>query len=179
MEQGDVLHSQHPEWPALDRALWGGPHPEHEGQLLSLQDHLLQGGHAPLPLRATLLPPAPHGSRWGKRREHLPKQPAPTSPHPTQAKYWSSNIHEVQGAVFSRSGRVLHRLFGKWNEGLYRGPLPGGQCIWKPSKWGDGGGLGRVRAAMEVHLPQPLPSRQTPCPQTTSETSASPSLPWS
>uniref|UniRef100_A0A671EG85 Oxysterol-binding protein n=1 Tax=Rhinolophus ferrumequinum TaxID=59479 RepID=A0A671EG85_RHIFE len=50
-----------------------------------------------------------------------------------KAKYWSSNIHEVQGAVFSRSGRVLHRLFGKWNEGLYRGPPPGGQCIWKPN----------------------------------------------
>ncbi|XP_003786495.1 oxysterol-binding protein-related protein 7 [Otolemur garnettii] len=50
-----------------------------------------------------------------------------------KAKYWSSNIHEVQGAVFSRSGRVLHRLFGKWHEGLYRGPTPGGQCIWKPN----------------------------------------------
>uniref|UniRef100_A0A452QE78 Oxysterol binding protein like 7 n=1 Tax=Ursus americanus TaxID=9643 RepID=A0A452QE78_URSAM len=54
-----------------------------------------------------------------------------------KAKYWSSNIHEVQGAVFSRSGRVLHRLSGKWHEGLYRGTLPSGQCIWKPSKWGD------------------------------------------
>ncbi|XP_068386779.1 oxysterol-binding protein-related protein 7 isoform X5 [Eschrichtius robustus] len=50
-----------------------------------------------------------------------------------KAKYWSSNVHEVQGAVFSRSGRVLHRLFGKWPEGLYRGPPPGGQCIWKPN----------------------------------------------
>ncbi|XP_042111816.1 oxysterol-binding protein-related protein 7 isoform X2 [Ovis aries] len=50
-----------------------------------------------------------------------------------KAKYWSSNVHEVQGAVFSRSGRVLHRLFGKWHEGLYRGPQPGGQCIWKPN----------------------------------------------
>lgn len=50
-----------------------------------------------------------------------------------KAKYWSSNIHEVQGAVLSRSGRVLHRLFGKWHEGLYRGPPPGGQCIWKPN----------------------------------------------
>uniref|UniRef100_A0A4W2F5U5 Oxysterol-binding protein n=1 Tax=Bos indicus x Bos taurus TaxID=30522 RepID=A0A4W2F5U5_BOBOX len=50
-----------------------------------------------------------------------------------KAKYWSSNVHEVQGAVFSRSGRVLHRLFGKWHEGLYRGPPPGGQCIWKPN----------------------------------------------
>ncbi|XP_044900555.1 oxysterol-binding protein-related protein 7 isoform X1 [Panthera onca] len=50
-----------------------------------------------------------------------------------KAKYWSSNVHEVQGAVFSRSGRVLHRLSGKWHEGLYRGSLPGGQCIWKPN----------------------------------------------
>ncbi|XP_036317329.1 oxysterol-binding protein-related protein 7 isoform X2 [Pipistrellus kuhlii] len=50
-----------------------------------------------------------------------------------KAKYWSSSIHEVQGAVLSRSGRVLHRLFGKWNEGLFRGPPPGGQCIWKPN----------------------------------------------
>ncbi|XP_031208905.1 oxysterol-binding protein-related protein 7 isoform X2 [Mastomys coucha] len=50
-----------------------------------------------------------------------------------KAKYWSSNIHEVQGAVLSKSGRVLHRLFGKWHEGLYRGPPPGGQCIWKPN----------------------------------------------
>ncbi|CAO2645061.1 Oxysterol-binding protein-related protein 7 [Lemmus lemmus] len=50
-----------------------------------------------------------------------------------KAKYWSSNIHEVQGAVLSRSGRVLHRLFGKWHEGLYRGLPPGGQCIWKPN----------------------------------------------
>ncbi|XP_044245211.1 oxysterol-binding protein-related protein 7 isoform X1 [Ursus americanus] len=50
-----------------------------------------------------------------------------------KAKYWSSNIHEVQGAVFSRSGRVLHRLSGKWHEGLYRGTLPSGQCIWKPN----------------------------------------------
>uniref|UniRef100_G3SYX7 Oxysterol-binding protein n=1 Tax=Loxodonta africana TaxID=9785 RepID=G3SYX7_LOXAF len=50
-----------------------------------------------------------------------------------KAKYWSSNIHEVQGAVFSRSGRVLHRLFGKWHEGLYRGPPPSGRCIWKPN----------------------------------------------
>ncbi|CAK7290314.1 Oxysterol-binding protein-related protein 7 [Vulpes lagopus] len=50
-----------------------------------------------------------------------------------KAKYWSSNVHEVQGAVFSRSGRVLHRLSGKWHEGLYRGTLPGGQCIWKPN----------------------------------------------
>lgn len=59
--------------------------------------------------------------------------------------------------MFSRSGRVLHRLSGKWHEGLYRGTLPGGQCIWKPSKWGGRGGLGRGEGGSgTVHLPQPL-----------------------
>ncbi|XP_041520407.1 oxysterol-binding protein-related protein 7 isoform X3 [Microtus oregoni] len=28
---------------------------------------------------------------------------------------------------------LLHRLFGKWHEGLYRGLPPGGQCLWKPN----------------------------------------------
>lgn len=80
-------------------------------------------------------------------------------PPPPQAKYWSSNVHEVQGAVFSRSGRVLHRLFGKWPEGLYRGPPPGGQCIWKPSKWGAWGGLGRGEGSCaQPTCPSPLPS---------------------
>ncbi|XP_038609602.1 oxysterol-binding protein-related protein 7 isoform X1 [Tachyglossus aculeatus] len=50
-----------------------------------------------------------------------------------KAKYWSASVNEVQGAVYSSSGRVLHRLFGKWHEGLYRGSPPHGQCIWKPN----------------------------------------------
>ena len=125
-------------------------------------------------------PAAPAGAvgEWGSRGRgsSLSRLSLP----PPQAKYWSSSIHEVQGAVFSRSGRVLHRLFGKWNEGLFRGPLPGGQCIWKPSKWGDQGELGRTEAAMAQSLcPSPCLRPQTRCPQTTSETSASLSLRWS
>ncbi|KAM5307796.1 oxysterol-binding protein-related protein 7 isoform 2-T2 [Glossophaga mutica] len=68
-----------------------------------------------------------------------------------KAKYWSSSIHEVQGAVFSRSGRVLHRLFGKWNEGLFRGPLPGGQCIWKPIRLGAERADGGAEAVTAFH----------------------------
>uniref|UniRef100_A0A8C5Y271 Oxysterol-binding protein n=1 Tax=Microcebus murinus TaxID=30608 RepID=A0A8C5Y271_MICMU len=82
-----------------------------------------------------------------------------------KAKYWSSSIHEVQGAVFSRSGRVLHRLFGKWHEGLYRGPAPGGQCIWKPSKWGGQGGPGRAKvtkAQSTCRSPLPSPDSMPP-----------------
>ncbi|XP_050790766.1 oxysterol-binding protein-related protein 7 isoform X3 [Gopherus flavomarginatus] len=50
-----------------------------------------------------------------------------------QARYWSSSVNEVQGAVLSRGGQVIHRLFGKWHEGLYRGAPPAGQCLWKPN----------------------------------------------
>ncbi|XP_075767305.1 oxysterol-binding protein-related protein 7 isoform X2 [Pelodiscus sinensis] len=50
-----------------------------------------------------------------------------------KARYWGSSGSEVQGAVFSRSGRVIHQLFGKWHEGLYRGQPPAGQCLWKPN----------------------------------------------
>ncbi|XP_044104749.1 oxysterol-binding protein-related protein 7 isoform X2 [Neovison vison] len=80
-----------------------------------------------------------------------------------KAKYWSSNVHEVQGAVFSRSGRVLHRLSGKWHEGLYRGTLPGGQCIWKPNHERN---FGFTQFALELNeltaeLKRSLPSTDT------------------
>ncbi|XP_067397261.1 oxysterol-binding protein-related protein 7 isoform X2 [Emydura macquarii macquarii] len=50
-----------------------------------------------------------------------------------KARYWGSSVNEVQGAVVSHSGQVIHRLFGKWHEGLYRGVPPAGQCLWKPN----------------------------------------------
>uniref|UniRef100_A0A8B9QFP9 Oxysterol-binding protein n=1 Tax=Apteryx owenii TaxID=8824 RepID=A0A8B9QFP9_APTOW len=48
-----------------------------------------------------------------------------------KARYWGSSVNEVQGAVLSRSGKVVERLAGKWHEGLFRGPAPGGQCVWR------------------------------------------------
>uniref|UniRef100_A0A8C8R7F4 Oxysterol-binding protein n=1 Tax=Pelusios castaneus TaxID=367368 RepID=A0A8C8R7F4_9SAUR len=50
-----------------------------------------------------------------------------------KARYWGSSVNEVQGAVFNPSGQVIHRLFGKWHEGLYRGMPSAGQCLWKPN----------------------------------------------
>ncbi|XP_063156838.1 oxysterol-binding protein-related protein 7 isoform X6 [Candoia aspera] len=50
-----------------------------------------------------------------------------------KARYWGSGINEVQGAIHSHNGKVVHRLFGKWHEGLYRGVAPVGKCFWKPS----------------------------------------------
>ncbi|XP_062451573.1 oxysterol-binding protein-related protein 7 isoform X2 [Rhea pennata] len=48
-----------------------------------------------------------------------------------KARYWGSGVNEVQGAVLSRSGKVVERLAGKWHEGLFRGPAAGGQCVWR------------------------------------------------
>ncbi|XP_026523908.1 oxysterol-binding protein-related protein 6-like isoform X1 [Notechis scutatus] len=31
-----------------------------------------------------------------------------------------------------QEGKVVHRLFGKWHEGLYCGIAPSAKCIWRP-----------------------------------------------
>ncbi|KAM9805145.1 oxysterol-binding protein-related protein 6 [Neosynchiropus ocellatus] len=49
-----------------------------------------------------------------------------------KGNYWSSNVNEVQGFVMDQEGKVIHRLFGKWHEGLYCGVPPSAKCIWRP-----------------------------------------------
>uniref|UniRef100_A0A7N6C0M4 Oxysterol-binding protein n=1 Tax=Anabas testudineus TaxID=64144 RepID=A0A7N6C0M4_ANATE len=49
-----------------------------------------------------------------------------------KGNYWSSNVNEVQGFVMDQEGKVIHRLFGKWHEGLYCGIPPSAKCIWRP-----------------------------------------------
>ncbi|XP_059355528.1 oxysterol-binding protein-related protein 6 isoform X7 [Carassius carassius] len=49
-----------------------------------------------------------------------------------KGNYWSSNVNEVQGSVMDQEGKVIHRLFGKWHEGLYCGIPPSAKCIWRP-----------------------------------------------
>uniref|UniRef100_A0A672MD05 Oxysterol-binding protein n=1 Tax=Sinocyclocheilus grahami TaxID=75366 RepID=A0A672MD05_SINGR len=49
-----------------------------------------------------------------------------------KGNYWSSNVSEVQGSVMDQEGKVIHRLFGKWHEGLYCGVPPSAKCIWRP-----------------------------------------------
>lgn len=41
-------------------------------------------------------------------------------------------MNEVQGFVMDQEGKVVHRLFGKWHEGLYCGVPPSAKCIWRP-----------------------------------------------
>ncbi|MGH0152137.1 UNVERIFIED_CONTAM: hypothetical protein FKN15_021958 [Acipenser sinensis] len=49
-----------------------------------------------------------------------------------KGNYWSSSVNEVQGFVMDQEGKVVHRLFGKWHEGLYCGVAPSAKCIWRP-----------------------------------------------
>ncbi|XP_048834422.1 oxysterol-binding protein-related protein 6 isoform X2 [Brienomyrus brachyistius] len=49
-----------------------------------------------------------------------------------KGNYWSSNVNEVQGFIMDHEGKVVHRLFGKWHEGLYCGVPPSAKCIWRP-----------------------------------------------
>ncbi|XP_051574124.1 oxysterol-binding protein-related protein 3 isoform X1 [Myxocyprinus asiaticus] len=48
-----------------------------------------------------------------------------------KAKYWNSSMNEVEGAVTDHKGKVVHKLFGKWHEGIYCGTPPSASCIWR------------------------------------------------
>ncbi|XP_063285851.1 oxysterol-binding protein-related protein 6 isoform X1 [Pelobates fuscus] len=49
-----------------------------------------------------------------------------------KGNYWSSSVNEVHGVIMDQEGKVVHRLFGKWHEGLYCGNAPAAKCIWRP-----------------------------------------------
>lgn len=51
-----------------------------------------------------------------------------------QATQFSSRRHEVYGQILSPDGKVVHNLFGKWNEALYYGHAPSSRCIWRPGQ---------------------------------------------
>ncbi|XP_041477450.1 oxysterol-binding protein-related protein 6-like isoform X2 [Lytechinus variegatus] len=49
----------------------------------------------------------------------------------TKASFWSSRLHEVTGVILNQEGRMIHELFGKWNEGLYCGRSASAKCVWR------------------------------------------------
>lgn len=51
-----------------------------------------------------------------------------------QSGYWSAKKHEVYGVVQNPEGRTVHRLYGKWNEGLYYGDPQTAKCVWRPGE---------------------------------------------
>uniref|UniRef100_A0A8C4GZY1 Oxysterol-binding protein n=1 Tax=Dicentrarchus labrax TaxID=13489 RepID=A0A8C4GZY1_DICLA len=48
-----------------------------------------------------------------------------------KAKYWNSSVNEVEGTITDNKGKVIHRLFGKWNEAIFCGDPPSATCIWR------------------------------------------------
>lgn len=48
-----------------------------------------------------------------------------------KAKYWNPNVHEIEGSVMDRNGKVVYRLFGKWHESLFYGSPSSPICIWR------------------------------------------------
>ncbi|XP_068592079.1 oxysterol-binding protein-related protein 3 isoform X2 [Cebidichthys violaceus] len=48
-----------------------------------------------------------------------------------KAKYWNSSVNEVEGAITDNKGKVVHRLFGKWQEAVFCGDPPSATCIWR------------------------------------------------
>ncbi|XP_053326966.1 oxysterol-binding protein-related protein 6 [Spea bombifrons] len=75
-----------------------------------------------------------------------------------KGNYWSSNPNEVHGVVMDQEGKVVHRLFGKWQEGLYCGDAPAAKCIWRPGSMPADYELyyGFTRFAIELNELDPL-----------------------
>ncbi|KAM6935356.1 oxysterol-binding protein-related protein 3 isoform 5-T5 [Lycodopsis pacificus] len=48
-----------------------------------------------------------------------------------KAKYWNSSVNEVEGSITDNKGKVIHRLFGKWQEAVFCGDPPSATCIWR------------------------------------------------
>lgn len=38
----------------------------------------------------------------------------------------------MYGSILDKEGKVIHHLFGKWNEGIYYGDVQSAKCIWRP-----------------------------------------------
>lgn len=70
-----------------------------------------------------------------------------------KATQFSSRRHEVYGQILSPDGKVVHNLFGKWNEALYYGHAPSSRCIWRPGAMPDDYELyyGFTRFAIELN----------------------------
>lgn len=54
----------------------------------------------------------------------------------SQSKYWNPRVNEVEAVITDRKGKVIHKLFGKWNEAIYCGEPPLATCVWKASTMG-------------------------------------------
>lgn len=47
------------------------------------------------------------------------------------ANSYSSKRYELYGSIMSHEGKVVHHLFGKWNESFFCGHATSARCIWR------------------------------------------------
>ncbi|ESP01675.1 hypothetical protein LOTGIDRAFT_139282, partial [Lottia gigantea] len=82
----------------------------------------------------------------------------------TKASHWSSKKHEVFGTISTGDGKVVHNIFGKWNEGLFCGHGSSATCIWRPGCMPEDYELyyGFSRFAIELNEIDPDQSRFLP-----------------
>lgn len=75
-----------------------------------------------------------------------------------KAKYWSTNAREIEGTVFDKGGKAVHRLFGKWHESIYCGSSASAACIWRanPMPKGHEQYYGFTQFALELNEMDPL-----------------------
>ncbi|XP_066210422.1 oxysterol-binding protein-related protein 3 isoform X5 [Saccopteryx leptura] len=75
-----------------------------------------------------------------------------------KAKYWSTNSREIEGTVFDKSGKAVHRLFGKWHESIYCGGASSSSCVWRanPMPKGYEQYYGFTQFALELNELDPL-----------------------
>ncbi|XP_007529116.2 oxysterol-binding protein-related protein 3 isoform X6 [Erinaceus europaeus] len=75
-----------------------------------------------------------------------------------KAKYWSTNAREIEGTVFDKSGKAVHRLFGKWHESIYCGGSSSSACVWRanPMPKGYEQYYGFTQFALELNEMDPL-----------------------
>lgn len=161
VEQSHHLYTQHSQWAEVDRALRRNHHQEHQKHLLHLQANVRQGTSQSdgsishwCSISRELWPALNSSSTFHCFMKSDNAVPILTAALRVQYKwkwmrcrsracsyllvavsqgnYWSSNVNEVQGFIMDQEGKVVHRLFGKWHEGVYCGVPPSAKCIWRP-----------------------------------------------
>ncbi|XP_072268611.1 oxysterol-binding protein-related protein 3 isoform X2 [Pyxicephalus adspersus] len=85
-----------------------------------------------------------------------------------KAKYWNPNVHEIEGTVMDKHGKVIHRLFGKWHESIFSGSPSSPVCIWRTNPMPKDSELyyGFTKYALQLNEFDPKTKPLLPCTDT-------------
>ncbi|XP_018429158.1 PREDICTED: oxysterol-binding protein-related protein 3 isoform X2 [Nanorana parkeri] len=82
-----------------------------------------------------------------------------------KTKYWNPNVHEIEGTVMDKNGKVVHRLFGKWHESIFCGSPSSPVCIWRTNPMPKDSELyyGFTKYALQLNEFDPKTKLLLPC----------------